>query len=289
MIRYFFCALLGMPCIVTVYGQHNGSASGTTDVQRPAANINLSIPLFQQDNPFSLPRKAVLAGRMNEKIIYRGTVKDHRLNGVWQSWYLNGNRLDSGKLLNGVPDGEWKVWDSAGNLLAIRHYDEHKFHRIKDEMRIDHPRNSFFPLTQLYKRDRQSAKWRLQAGYSFPFTSERSPEPSLQQLVEKNISNTSSYQPVFNECLHHGVFNNYFSNGMLKDSGYYKDGLKEGIWIHRNSLAGSWFTGTYKNGMRQYEWKQYNASGRLILLIFYNKMGDEERRKQIGDRGIDKN
>jgi antitoxin component YwqK of YwqJK toxin-antitoxin module len=280
MINYIFCAWIGVLITIVVQGQHTGSASKTTIIQRPATGINIPVTLFQQSNPYALPRKGEIIGRIDEKMIYRATVKDHRLNGVWQSWYGNGNSLDSGILINGIPDGEWKVWDSAGRLLAVRHYDADKYQRISNEIKLDHPRHSFYSLTQLYKKDPPSAKWRLQAGYSFSFSDARNNASSLQQIVESNIGNIADYRPVFNECLQHGVFINYFSNGMLKDSGYYKDGLKEGLWIHHNSPAGSWFTGMYRNGMRQYEWKQYTASGQLVLLIFYNKMGEEERRKQ---------
>jgi antitoxin component YwqK of YwqJK toxin-antitoxin module len=72
---------------------------------------------------------------------------------------------------------------------------------------------------------------------------------------------------------------------MVRDSGYYKNGLKDGVWVHRNSIGGSWFSGAYKNGMRQYEWKQYDAAGKLMAIIFYNKEGREERRKErIGNK-----
>ncbi len=104
---------------------------------------------------------------------------------------------------------------------------------------------------------------------------------SLQQLVEKNNSNDQSYNPVFNECLQHGLYMNFFSGGIAKDSGYYKNGLREAVWLHRNSPAGYYFIGSYKNGLRFREWKQYDATGKLYAIVFYNKDGREEWTKKI--------
>jgi antitoxin component YwqK of YwqJK toxin-antitoxin module len=283
MLNHHICTLLAVLCTVTGICQHTGVPAGSATNPRLSNNIGISIPSFTNDEEYSLPKKGALTGRFNEKIIYRGTVKDHRLHGTWQSWYRNGQPLDSGVLVHGIPDGAWKVWDSSGTLLSVRSYHADKFHRVKEEMRLDHPRNTFFPLVQLYKKDRAAAKWHLQAGYSFTFPA-RTQSFSIEAIVEQNSLYAGSYQPVFHECLHHGLYMNYFSNGIVKDSGYYKDGLKEGLWIHHNDAAGSWFSGAYKNGMRQYEWKHYDANGRLMELIFYDESGKVDRRKKIDNR-----
>jgi antitoxin component YwqK of YwqJK toxin-antitoxin module len=73
---------------------------------------------------------------------------------------------------------------------------------------------------------------------------------------------------------------NFYSNGSTKDSGYYKNGLKDGVWIHRDN-NGDWRVGAYKNSVRSGDWKQYDAKDRLQYIIFYNKKGMEEWRKKI--------
>jgi antitoxin component YwqK of YwqJK toxin-antitoxin module len=72
---------------------------------------------------------------------------------------------------------------------------------------------------------------------------------------------------------------NYFENGVVKDSGYYKEGLREGLWVHRSEASQGVWTGMYRHGIRQYEWKYYNPSGKLLLIVFFNKKGEEEWRK----------
>lgn len=228
------------------------------------------------------PRNGVInADGKTNKRLFSGNVKNKKLDGGWMSWYDNGVVLDSGHFESGIPDGEWKHRDSSGQLLAIRNYSADKFRRVKNEIKANHPRNFFFPLTALYKKDPAAAKWHLTAAHSFLFTDGRSTIRTIDEYVEQNMLSPKDYRPLFNESLQHGLYINYFRNGLVKDSGYYKDGLKDGVWLHRNSEAGSSFVGAYKNGMRQYEWKQYDASGKLTTLVFYTSTGKEEGRKII--------
>ncbi len=76
---------------------------------------------------------------------------------------------------------------------------------------------------------------------------------------------------------------NYYSNGHVKDSGYYKEGLREGLWIHYTAPGGSYWKGFYHNGSQQKEWKLYNEKGKLLLIVFYNQNGEEIWRKEMGD------
>lgn len=205
-------------------------------------------------------------------------MKNHRLHGSWQSWYRNGQVLDSGQLVNGIPDGEWRYFDSSGQLLSLRQYDAGKLRRVKNEWRNAHPKRSFYALTKMYSNDPSAARYHTSAAYSFPSDAYQH-KKSLGETVMANRVATGSYRPLYDEGLLHGEYLNYFSNGLVRDSGYYKEGLKDGVWLHRNSIGGSWFMGVYKNGMRQYEWKQYDAAGKLKAIIFYNKEGREVWRK----------
>jgi antitoxin component YwqK of YwqJK toxin-antitoxin module len=121
----------------------------------------------------------------------------------------------------------------------------------------------------------------MQAGYSFSFLEHLPERFSLQEVVEHNINSGNEYRPVFEDCLHHGLFMNFFSDGRTRDSGYYKNGLKDGIWLHRDGQDNTCLVGVYRNGLRQGEWKQYNAAGKFIAVIIYNKDGVESWRKKL--------
>jgi antitoxin component YwqK of YwqJK toxin-antitoxin module len=76
------------------------------------------------------------------------------------------------------------------------------------------------------------------------------------------------------------LYVNYLPDGRLKDSGYYKQGLKSGIWVHFQSQTGLLWKGHYKNGFPQKEWKAYNVDGNLQELLFYNEDGKLQWRKK---------
>lgn len=243
--------------------------------------VTLFIPAFQKTTFYQMPKDGPLTGQQQGKLVYEGTVKNHRLHGGWQSWYHNGRQLDSGRLQQGVPDGAWKYWDSTGNLMAVRHYDAAKLQRVKEAMRLQHPKQTTYPLVQLYKKNKQAAQHHFLPAFAFASHQSGTVSRSFQQLTLDNSTGELGYHPVFNECLHHGLFLNYFSNGAVKDSGYHKNGLKHGIWFHRLSQDGVSYSGAYNNGIPYKEWKEYDADGRLISIIFFNKKGQEQWRKEF--------
>jgi antitoxin component YwqK of YwqJK toxin-antitoxin module len=273
--KSIFLLLTGVLLFVDVPAQHVTTVEPAA-VHHSDKHIAIVVPSFPVSHGFSLQHKGPLTGFLDSKRIYSSVVKNHRLHGPWQSWYTGGRCLDSGVLQQGVPHGEWKHWDSAGNLLAIRHYDAVKLQRVSEEIRLHHPKRRFYALTSLYEKNRQAALWYLSAAGSFSFP--RTGKPGLQELTENN-SRGKGYHPVFESCLHHGLYMNFYTNGHVKDSGYYKDGLPDGIWLHADDES-TW-QGVYKNGVRTHEWKQFNKAGQLLLIIFYNRKGEEEGRREI--------
>ncbi len=229
--------------------------------------------------PFDLPGEGKITGETSNGAHFTGTVKRGKLNGAWQSHYANGKLMDEGQLIKGIPNGEWKVWNSAGQLIAVRTYSADLFHRIKREVSLNHPKQTSYALTARYKKEGRDAVKFLHAGSSF-IQQRKMRTNDLQELVSANNSDPEHYHPAFNECLHHGLYMNFFDNGVTKDSGYYKNGLRDAVWMHRTS-DGVW-QGAYKNGVRISQWKLYNEAGKLRLIIFYNQNGKEEGRKKMG-------
>jgi antitoxin component YwqK of YwqJK toxin-antitoxin module len=283
MIKYILSAGAGILLCSFARSQQTTNVADPAEIKLAENNYAIVAAVVKEKNSYGLPGNGSIAGHADAVILYSGTVKKHRLHGSWRSWYNNQNLCDSGTFVKGVPDGEWKHWDANGQLLTIRHYDAEKLLRIKNEMHRSHPKNVLYPLVALFNKNSRRAKRYLEAGYSFTFTSRHIQGFSLQQAVENNIAPGSVYQPLFDECLHHGLYMNFFSNGTAKDSGYYKNGLRDGIWIHTEAAGNSYLLGAYKNGIRQGDWKQYDASDKLMTIIYYNKKGEEEWRKKIRD------
>jgi antitoxin component YwqK of YwqJK toxin-antitoxin module len=257
-----------------------------TGVEAPAVEYDNNSPAFSQRSVnYSLPRYGSVNEILNDKSLYSASANNRRLHGNWQSWYQNGSLCDSGKLVKGLPDGVWKYWDAEGNLIAIRQYSADKYHRIKNEMSRYHPKRVAFPLTSLYQQNRRAALQHMKASYSFAAAADKKPDQSLPELVKENITPGNAYKPVFDHVLHHGVFVNYFAHGLAKDSGGYKDGLRQGLWVHRDTAEKITLMGSYANGVRIKEWKAYNDDGRLKEILFYNSKGQLKWRKRFQRSG----
>lgn len=227
-----------------------------------------------------LPERAIISESYNGTRLFSVSVHGSKLNGNWQSWYATGVLCDSGRLINNLPDGEWKHWNEKGELLAIRHYSADKFQRVMQEMLRYNPKRSFFYLSELYQKDKQAALNYLTAAYSFP-SGRSAPVHSLKQLVISNISKSDSYRPVFEQSLQDGLYMNFFPGGSIRDSGYYKNGVRTGKWVHRDSADGPWHLGAYQHSIKIKEWKYYDKNNKLLELIVYDNRGHINWRKKI--------
>jgi antitoxin component YwqK of YwqJK toxin-antitoxin module len=215
---------------------------------------------------------------LNDKPLFAARIKNGKLNGPWQSWYQNGLPCDSGNFVKGLPDGVWKHWNEKGQLLALRTYSADKHQRIDNEMIRFNPRRINYPLASLYQVNRQAALQYMKMSYSFPNAGEQITGLTLSELVTKNITG-NNYRPVFDRTLHHGLFMNFYPDGRVKDSGYYRNGLRQGIWVHRDIEKATRQKGTYHNGIKVKEWRTYAESGKLLELVVYGLKGGIKKKR----------
>jgi antitoxin component YwqK of YwqJK toxin-antitoxin module len=238
--------------------------------------------LFFSDTLFNMPQKGILQESFEGKQLFTASVKNGKLNGPWQSWYPGGALCDSGSFVNNLPDGTWQYRDSEGNLLALRQYSADKYMRVKEEMTRYHPKLNFFYLSKMYQQNKTGALHYLSSVSSFPGGAiSKTKKLNLKQTVQYNISGSAGYTPVFSNCLHEGLYMNFFTTGHVQDSGYYKDGLRTGKWVHYQSPKGNSYQGQYHHGFRVKDWKVYNAGHRLTELIHYDNTGAIQWRKKM--------
>jgi antitoxin component YwqK of YwqJK toxin-antitoxin module len=268
--------------VVLLFAANLLSAQGKVDVTsslHPPHNVVLftgntfTLPLFE------LPAKAEL-NTATETGSLQASVKHHALHGSWKSYYHAGQLMDEGTLVKGAPDGLWQSWYPNGQLKSVRNYSADLLVRIQQDVEMNHPKISRFAITQRYKKEGKNVLSVLRTSYSYNRTNPSLPSHPLD-LVRQNAADPLAYHPPFSQALHHGLYMNYFENGVVKDSGYYKEGLREGLWVQRTVADGGTWKGMYKQGIRQKEWKYYNASGKLKLMIFFNNKGEEEWRKTM--------
>jgi antitoxin component YwqK of YwqJK toxin-antitoxin module len=249
-------------------------------VAEPGANFTLLTKASSNHYPFQLPVSGTIREMKAEKVLVSTSVKNYRLHGDWKSHYTNGQLLDEGKLVKGLPDGLWQSWYPNGQLRSVHNFNAQLFMSIQQDVQLNHPKVSRFVITERYKKEGRGVLQVFQAVYSYNTAILKLPANPLE-LALNNRTNPQQYHPPFSNVLHHGFYINYFENGMAKDSGYYKDGLKEGIWLHRADASAGFWKGIYKHGVRQKEWKYYTAEGKLKRIVFFNSRGQEEWHKQL--------
>jgi antitoxin component YwqK of YwqJK toxin-antitoxin module len=260
MVRLLLYLLLQATCFNLFSQDLSEAPSGAFLLKRAPGQLYATVEIARDGN---------ITGSLGNQVIFQTQIKKEKIDGHWKSWHSNGVLLDSGRLKKGIPHSTWKVWDSLGNLTAIRHYDADLFFRIRDEIELNHPRFQHTVLAVRYKREGNAVLNYFRVSHSFPDAVVPTVS-TLEKWVLQNQTNLSNYHPVYLECLHHGFYLNKSSEGIVTDSGYYKNGLREGVWTHRDARKGITEKGLYHQGYRKKEWKEYNSKGRLTAISYYN-------------------
>ncbi len=218
--------------------------------------------------------------------------KRNKLKGSWLSWFDNSQVCDSGELKNNIPDGVWKSFYPNGNLRFIRTYDAFKLEKAKQDIRLRQSKAVTSPIASLARKNLRAAYSFLHPDYSFHTLASQphhfSSHDNWQSLNERVASNVepdaTAYVPPFLECLHHGLYMNFYEDGTVKDSGYYNNGLREGIWEEWVEDGTIRAQGFYLQGHKADTWKFYDKQGNLRYIRTYNKKGKEIHRKNFSDR-----
>ncbi len=201
----------------------------------------------------SRKRRGMLTAFTSGTEFFSTHFRGNRLHGQWRSLYNNGALLDSGSFANNMPDGEWRSWYVNGKLRSIRTYSATKWYSVRSEVTRGNTKISFYSFSKF-------ASWRNNL-----FENITSTKSSFATLA----TSSETYDPPFSYCFHHGLYMNFYHNGMVKDSGYYKDGLRDGLWNEFFDNGQLNAAGAYYRGEKDSGWKYYNRKGKLIMLSQY--------------------
>lgn len=193
--------------------------------------------------------------------------RKEELHGDWQSFYGNNQPCDSGSFYRNLPTGEWKTWYPNGRLKTVRTYDAEKQLYIKADLKRNHPKEQRYVIT---RQGRRNATRHFKPQYEGAVGMNQG-LPMLQKIQHNTAGN--AYLPPFADCLHHGLFINYDEQGRVKDSGHYKNGLKEGLWHETGAEKSLQAFGFYRQGLRHGQWKYYDGDGRLVYTEWFNRNG----------------
>ncbi|HMP92382.1 MAG TPA: hypothetical protein PKD90_05890 [Phnomibacter sp.] len=173
----------------------------------------------------------------------------HHLHGPCKSIHPNGQLRDSGALLMNLPHGQWRFYDDAGQLMAVRNYDAYLWWALQWSIQLQNPFWNRFELTTLYNTHPNQ----------------------FYKAVVAHQSFTRNYSPLFEYGVQQGPALNYYPNGQLADSSHYYKGLLDGIWIayHENGQLKT--KGAYQMGQKQGTWVYHHENGSLKALEVYKK------------------
>jgi antitoxin component YwqK of YwqJK toxin-antitoxin module len=177
------------------------------------------------------------------------------LNGTWVGLYAWGSTRDEGLFKGDKPDGVWRGYYSNGSLRFLREYDADKIEAANAELYRQNPKQTFY----LHDSD----------GYSI--SQVHSTLTSAMGSFADLVATGDAYRPPFEQCLHNGMYINYYPNGQAKDSGYYKNGRRQGYWHEWYSNGTLKQLGFYEKGEKHSSWKLYNEKGVLVQLEEYRR------------------
>jgi antitoxin component YwqK of YwqJK toxin-antitoxin module len=197
-------------------------------------------------------------------------VTEKKSNGHWRTWYSNGQLLDSGFMKKGIPDGAWLVRYKNGSTQFIRTYSSDKWQQFQNEKERYHPKRISLPITKLFHENKAKAEQYTAAINTF----------CVKKTCPGSNKEDEHYHPLFENGLLHGPFANYFPDGSIKDTGIYRDGLPEDLWIKWTDDKKYYWKGFYHHGMKNKEWKLYSSSDKLIRILFF-KDGKYLWRKEM--------
>ena len=213
-------------------------------------------------------------------IQFTANYSNNSLNGEWLTLYPDGQHCDSGKFKNNLPDGVWMSWYPNGQLRMSVQFSAKRFGEVKEELQ---------KMTKQSSSGRQSTS-QVRFGGTAPFYEEniytlmqKSLQPveiignSLRLCLKTKIDHNSitgftydvDYAPPFTQCLMHGTYKSFFPDGILKDYGYYDNGLRTGTWEEWNEDEAMRSSGTYKKGVRTGEWRHYSRFDKLVSVHWY--------------------
>ena len=171
----------------------------------------------------------------------------------------------------GIPDGKWRGWYQHGQPQFIRTYSFDKWQQFQNEKGRYHPKRVSLFITKLFHENKKQAEKYTTAINTFCAVQNCNRMNEEQQQTIDNNGTQKHYHPIFEHGLLHGIFVNYFPDGAVKDSGMYRNGLPEDLWIKWTDDKQFYWEGHYHHGARNKEWKLYAANGKLIRIVSFRE------------------
>jgi antitoxin component YwqK of YwqJK toxin-antitoxin module len=172
------------------------------------------------------------------------TYVNGKLNGLYQSWYINGQLWEEVNYRNGKYNGLYEEWFDNGNLFIQSHYKNGERDGLYEEWNYDGD--------LVKKADYVDGK--LNGSYE-------------EWWNNGNLSIRCSY--IIGE--RDGLYQEWYNNGRPDRLGNYVNGKLNGLWMEWIEDNGQLFlVGNYKDGKTDGLFRQYDEDGNLEDEYFEN-------------------
>lgn len=177
---------------------------------------------------------------------------------IWQYYYENGQKKAAGRFKDGQPNGKWTYYFENGNIKSEGQLEEN----IKTGSWTFYFENGGEKSSGNYLNNSKSGIWNYfyEGGV---IKAQAYLENGSGSYVEFYPSGSRRMEGENKDGKSDGEWMYYYETGEKEAIGKFEKGLRTEKWIyyHKNGkIAG---TGTYSEGMRTGEWKYYHDNGQL--------------------------
>lgn len=220
--------------------------------------------------------------------------KDGLPNGLWRTFYPEGNVKEEFSYKHGVRDGYYKKFDRDGNMEQITKYIDGLLVPDSDELVEYEIRRDYYPDMKV------KIEGSYRDGVADGFRKEYKPDGTLEVIYLLDKGRIVGAGMLDEQGNKQGFWKEYYREGGLRSEGNYVNGIRTGVWVYyfpdgtveqkgtytsKGKEQGKWtwyYQGgvlrreeNYTSGIRNGEMKEYDELGKLIASGIFED-GEEE-------------
>ncbi len=208
------------------------------------------------DDKFNGPAKTYYADGSVEMV---ATLKDGKLNGAYVNYYSNGNKESEGKIVNGDRVGKWTEYYSTGKLKSETTYsDKGKTTGTVKNYYLDGTLESELNYGSNGKMDGKCSYYDFDGKLynEVIYRNDKFDEVIFYDKSGKNIKDAVTKKGVL-------AMDFVYPNGAIRYSGTFKDGEEEGQFKYYNANGVLTSDQNYKKGRKHGKYNIYYANGKV--------------------------
>jgi antitoxin component YwqK of YwqJK toxin-antitoxin module len=202
--------------------------------------------------------------------------------GLWQTFYDNGNVKYEGTYQDGKRDGYFRWYNQVGSMDSIKKY-------INDVLQVDAPELAKLDIkTSYYPNGVVKTTGPIKNGQPFGVHNDYNEQGQIVGAKIYDSGKVMAEGLLDTMGIQQGEWKEYHENGQLKSVGKYLNGAKVGEWKYYFPDSKMFETGKYDNqGRQQGKWMWYYDNGKLRRESnFFNGQEDGDFIEYADSNGV---